>query len=377
MAKCTVNPQQMFISETPFISSVTVYDLLVMLSSAFTIVGSAITAHLIYGHATNYTKPREQKQIIRILLIVPIFSLCFTLGTVFYRSNVYFASVYEAYESLAIVAFFLLLCQYIQPNLRALRNYFAETETKPWIIVVRFFMIHLGKNKRGVTADGFKWLKIIWVGVVQFAVVKILISVLKCITEATNVYCDHSKDVKYASIWLMIFGIFSVAGAMTCLFQFFYQSREILFQHQAVLKFLAIKLVVIVFYTEGFIFDQLLGKDGPINPSQFISYASWSVGIPNCLSAFQMTLLSIMHLWAYPFGVYKVKSLNEQLPGLTHQVETIDTAVMGDGSANLETEPSGAAENRSLAGWRALVDTINLMDVAEATLLAAKYLVGR
>lgn len=49
----------------------------------------------------------------------------------------------------------------------------------------------------------------------------------------------------------MVFGIFSIAGAMLCLVQFFYQSSDILAPHQAVLKFLAIKLVVIVFYTEG------------------------------------------------------------------------------------------------------------------------------
>lgn len=49
----------------------------------------------------------------------------------------------------------------------------------------------------------------------------------------------------------MVLGIFSIAAAMLCLFQFFYQSSGILVTHQAVLKFLAIKLVVIVFYTEG------------------------------------------------------------------------------------------------------------------------------
>lgn len=99
-------------------------------------------------------------RIIRILLIVPIFSLCFTLGTLFYRSNVYFTSAYEAYESIALIAFFLLLCQYIQPDISSLQNYFAATGTKPWIIIVRFFMIYFSKNKRGITADGRKWLKV-------------------------------------------------------------------------------------------------------------------------------------------------------------------------------------------------------------------------
>lgn len=92
--------------------------------------------------------------------MVPIFSLCFTLGTLFYRSNVNFTSAYEAYESIALIAFFLLLCQYIQPDISSLQNYFAATETKPWIIIVRFFMTYFGKNKRGITADGRKWLKV-------------------------------------------------------------------------------------------------------------------------------------------------------------------------------------------------------------------------
>lgn len=92
--------------------------------------------------------------------MVPIYSIACTLSIPFYKQHVYIASIYEFYESIAVASFFLLLCQLLHPDLYALRQAFHLVEPKPWLHPVRFFIVHVGRDKKGQTVDGLRWFNV-------------------------------------------------------------------------------------------------------------------------------------------------------------------------------------------------------------------------
>lgn len=85
-------------------------------------------------------------------------------------------------------------------------------------------------------------------------------------------YCEESSSASHARLWVcwrfplweyrdlvaddrgtqvMIIEILSLVTAMMCLLQFYQQTKKELAAHQPLLKFLAIKLVVFLFYVQS------------------------------------------------------------------------------------------------------------------------------
>jgi hypothetical protein len=56
----------------------------------------------------------------------------------------------------------------------------------------------------------------------------------------------------------MVIEIISLVSAMMCLLQFYKEIRHRIAQHQPMLKFLAIKLVIMVFYIQSVCFTNFL-----------------------------------------------------------------------------------------------------------------------
>jgi len=64
-------------------------------------------------HCRNYTNRREQRQIIRILYMPPVYAVISFLSYRFFRSYTYYSLVEVAYEAVTISAFLLLLIEYV------------------------------------------------------------------------------------------------------------------------------------------------------------------------------------------------------------------------------------------------------------------------
>lgn len=96
--------------------------------------------------------------IIRILFMIPVYTICCTLSINFYRQNVYLGAVYEFYESLVLACFFLLLCNFLVADLDGLRRVFAVLEPQPWIWPIRIWqLLFRFGSKRGLPTQGLKW----------------------------------------------------------------------------------------------------------------------------------------------------------------------------------------------------------------------------
>jgi hypothetical protein len=100
--------------------------------------------------------------IIRILWMIPIYSLVAWLSTYFYKNAVYYELIGNSYEAFTIAAFFALLCHYIAPDLHSQKEYFRGITPKQWLWPIPWLQKCCGGEKGmwRVPRSGLTWFNV-------------------------------------------------------------------------------------------------------------------------------------------------------------------------------------------------------------------------
>ncbi|KKY18580.1 hypothetical protein UCDDS831_g05860 [Diplodia seriata] len=249
------------------------------ISFIFSAVTIIISFFLMSRHASHYTKPDEQKQIIRILLMPPIYAAVSMLSIHYYTKHVYFEVMRDCYEAFAISSFFTLLCNYITPDLHDQKAFFRTITPSNWIIYVSIF---------------------------QYCFIRVFFTLVSVATEHHNILCEDSLSPKYAYLWVLIFDSSAVTLAMYCLIQFYAQLKTDLAAHRPFLKLLSIKLVIFFCFWQNELLSVLSSVD-VIKESKFLAYGDIEVALPNMLICIEMAFFAVMHVFAYPWKEYGVR----------------------------------------------------------------------
>lgn len=145
------------------------------------------------------------------------------------------------------------------------------------------------------------------------------------VTQLLELYCESSLHPSYAHVWVMSINALSVTIAMYCVIQFYVQLKQDLAEHKPFLKVLCIKLVIFFSFWQvvsqiavsaHLVHDlhiiQLLisflssGNSPVITTGPRVSYIDVKVGIPCILLTFEMSIFSIMHIFAFPWRPYVI-----------------------------------------------------------------------
>jgi hypothetical protein len=198
------------ISEVPlWDNGWTFHKLGIIICAGFALFAIAISLILITLHATHYSKPREQRHIIRILCMVPIYVTVAFLSFWRYHKSVYFTVLGNCYEAFAIAAFFSLLCHYIAPDLHTQKAYFRGIQPEPWVWPATWFTRCCGGD-RGcwrTPRSGLTWFNVIWVAVFQYCFIRVAMTAVAVITEAFGRYCESSLSPVFSHVWVRSFTI--------------------------------------------------------------------------------------------------------------------------------------------------------------------------
>lgn len=92
------------------------------IASLFTFMTVPISCYQIYDHLSHFFQPKLQIQVIRIILIVPIFALESSLSIHFIHYAFYFQVVREFYESYVIYSFMRFLLYYLGDTERIVQS---------------------------------------------------------------------------------------------------------------------------------------------------------------------------------------------------------------------------------------------------------------
>nr|XP_045245708.1 transmembrane protein 184A isoform X2 [Macaca fascicularis] len=250
-------------------------------SGIFVWTALVLTCHQIYLHLRSYTVPQEQRYIIRLLLIVPIYAFDSWLSLLLLGDRqyyVYFDSVRDCYEAFVIYSFLSLCFQYLGGEGAIM----AEIRGKP----IKSSCIYGTCCLRGMTYSiGF--LRFCKQATLQFCLVKPVMAVTTIILQAFGKY--HDGDFK-----------------------------ELLRPFQPVLKFLTIKAVIFLSFWQGLLLA-VLERCGVIpevetSGGNRLGAGTLAAGYQNFIICVEMLFASVALRYAFPCHVYAEKEENSPAP---------------------------------------------------------------
>ncbi|XP_058012911.1 transmembrane protein 184A isoform X3 [Ahaetulla prasina] len=275
------------------------------ISGLFVWTALILTFHQIYLHLKNYTIPNEQRYIIRILFIVPIYAFDSWLSLLLIGSHqyyVYFDSVRDCYEAFVIYSFLSLCFEYLGGE----STIMAEIRGKPIVSSCLYGTCCL----RGMSYSiGF--LRFCKQATLQFCIIKPVMAILTIVLQAFGKYHDGDFNIHNGYLYITIIYNFSVSLALYALFLFYFATMDFLRPFEPVLKFLTIKAVIFLSFWQGMLLA-ILEKCGVIPEVQIIDgkavgAGTVAAGYQNFIICIEMLFASIALRYAFTCQVYQEK----------------------------------------------------------------------
>uniref|UniRef100_A0A0G2K4I7 Transmembrane protein 184A n=1 Tax=Rattus norvegicus TaxID=10116 RepID=A0A0G2K4I7_RAT len=214
-------------------------------SGVFVWTALLLTGHQIYSHLRSYTVPREQRFVIRLLFIVPIYAFDSWLSLLLLGGHpyyVYFDSVRDCYEAFVIYSFLTLCFQYLGGESAIM----AEIRGKP----IRSSCFYGTCCLRGMSYS-ITFLRFCKQATLQFCIVKPVMALITIILQAFDKYHDGDFNIHSGYLYVTLVYNASVSLALYALFLFYFATRDLLRPFEPVLKFLTIKAIIFLSFWQG------------------------------------------------------------------------------------------------------------------------------
>ncbi|XP_013111133.1 transmembrane protein 184B isoform X1 [Stomoxys calcitrans] len=272
------------------------------LAGIFVWVALFITCQQIYQHLRWYTNPQEQRWIVRILFIVPIYATYSWISLLFFNSDnvyVYFFTVRDCYEAFVIYNFLSLCYEYLGGE----GNIMSEIRGKP----IKTSCLYGTCCLKGKTYTiGF--LRFCKQATLQFCLVKPLVAFIIIFLQVFGHYHDGDWSADGGYIYITVIYNISVSLALYGLYLFYFATRDLLTPFEPVLKFCTIKSVIFLSFWQG-VGLAILEKAKVISPivdnaGTVTSAGTVSAGYQNFFICIEMLFAAIALRYAFPYQVY-------------------------------------------------------------------------
>ncbi|XP_063382425.1 transmembrane protein 184B [Cydia fagiglandana] len=261
-----------------------------------------ITCQQIYQHLRWYTNPSEQRWIVRILFIVPIYGCYSWISLLFFNGDsyyVYFFTVRDCYEAFVIYSFLSLCYEYLGGE----GNIMSELRGRP----VRASCVNGTCCLAGATYTiGF--LRFCKQATLQFCLVKPVCAFIIIFLQSAGHYHDGDWSPNGGYLYITIVYNFSVSLALYGLFLFLGATREMLKPFDPVLKFFTVKSVIFLSFWQGVALAILEKAEVimPITDANNVPTTAGTVsaGYQNFLICIEMLAAAVALRYAFPAAVY-------------------------------------------------------------------------
>ncbi|KAL8152179.1 hypothetical protein V2J09_009939 [Rumex salicifolius] len=265
-------------------------------SGCCTLLTMHFTVQLLSQHLFYWKTPKEQKAIVIIILMAPIYAVDSFVGLLDYRgSEAFFMlldSIKECYEALVIAKFMALMYSYLNISIR--KNIVPD-EIKGRVFHHTFpISLFMGRSAR-LDQRTLALLKY-WTW--QFVVIRPVCSILMIALQLLGLYTS------WVSWTFTIILNISVSLALYALVQFYHVFAKELQPHKPLTKFLCIKGIVFFCFWQGIVLE-ILVKLGVIRSNHFwLDVEHLESAIQNVLVCFEMVIFSVLQQYAYHVSPY-------------------------------------------------------------------------
>ncbi|KAF8639514.1 hypothetical protein AX17_001419 [Amanita inopinata Kibby_2008] len=282
-----------------------------LVSGFFTLIATITSAWLINKHLHWYTNKREQRYIVRILFLVPIYAIISLASYLFWNHSTPLLLIRDGYESTVLTAFFYLLLTYLSFDPDEQKEIFVKfglsreadqeaikhgESVKKWIFPLGFVTWK--------PRDGLYFLQLMKWGILQYCIIRPVTTLVAVILDYVGLYCEGSWGLGWGHIYITVIVSISVSVAMYCLIQFYVPVSKLLAPHQPLLKLFCIKAVVFLTFWQATLLS-LLVLIGVVKDTKYMTAEDINIGIGALLETFEMTLFAFLHIKAFSYKPYK------------------------------------------------------------------------
>lgn len=265
---------------------------LTLFGSAFCAMASMhFTVQLLSQHLFYWKNPKEQKAIVIIILMAPLYALVSFVGLLDIRGSktffTFLESVKECYEALVMAKFIALMYSYLNISMsknivpdgikgREIHHSFPMTLFQPHTVRLDHHTLKLLKQ--------WTW---------QFVIIRPVCSILMIALQLLGFYPS------WLSWTFTIILNISVSLALYSLVVFYHVFAKELAPHRPLAKFMCIKGIVFFCFWQGIVLDVLV-QMGIIRSNHFwLDVEHRQEAIQNVLVCLEMVVFSVIQQYAY------------------------------------------------------------------------------
>lgn len=273
----------------------------IIVSGVASIVATILSVISILLQLKNYRKPLLQRYVVRILVMVPIYSISSWTSMVSLTASAYIDPIRDIYEAFTIYTFFQLLINYLGGE-RAL------------IIMAhgRAPVQHLWPLNHVLPkvdiSDPHTFLSIKR-GILQYAWLKPILALSTIIMKATETYQEGYIGTSSGYLWSGIVYNISVSVSLYSLGLFWVCMHKDLTPFRPVPKFLCIKLIIFASYWQGFFLSILVFLGAIPDDEPGYTPDNIAAAIQDALICVEMPAFAIAHLYAFSWKDFADNSI--------------------------------------------------------------------
>ncbi|KAI9657227.1 MAG: hypothetical protein M1831_004416 [Alyxoria varia] len=271
-------------------------NIIVILAGVAALSATLLTTLSVWLQTKNYRKPLLQRYVVRILLIVPIYSAASWTSLVSIKASHWIDPFRDVYEAFTIYAFFQLLINFIGGE-RALiiMMHGRPPVSHPWPLSRCLPKVDI--------SDPYTFLNIKR-GIFQYTWLKPALAFASIIMKATGTYEESVISATSGYFWSGLIYNISITICLYALAMFWVCMLSDLKQFRPMPKFLCIKGIIFASYWQGFILS-ILVKIGVI-PDGMKNYSATNLAaaIQDGLICFEMPAFAILHWYAFSWHDY-------------------------------------------------------------------------
>ncbi|RBR16914.1 uncharacterized protein FIESC28_06748 [Fusarium coffeatum] len=274
------------------------------------VVATILSVISIMLQAKNYRKPLLQRYVVRILLMVPIYSIASWTSMVSLKAAAFLDPIRDIYEAFTIYTFFQLLINYLGGE----RSLIIMTHGRA--PVHHLWPLNHVLPKVDIS-DPHTFLSIKR-GILQYAWLKPILALSAIIMKATGTYQEGYIGLSSGYLWSGIIYNISVTVSLYALGLFWVCMNHDLKPFRPVPKFLCIKLIIFASYWQGF-FLSILVFLGAI-PDDVEGYTSdnLAAAIQDALICVEMPIFAVAHWYAFSWHDFADNSILSARMPLRH-----------------------------------------------------------
>lgn len=286
----------------PFIQSLSALWVVYSIAVLFVMLSWVISFYLIYKHLKYYTQPEHQRYIVRLLCMVPLYGLYSLLSLIFHQHQTYFAIARDCYEAYALFMFFKLCVSYgggkdaIVEHFQSLPKLKLTFPLGCWRVQPNELFFTVCKQ-----------------GMLQYVLIRPIVSIWAALLEMFGAYGDGSFAADMGYVYASIINNVCVMIALYIVVLFEQAASELLHPYRPILKFLSVKMVIFLAFWQQ-IMIALFAHYGWIPSVCDIPSGDVATGLQNFLMCFEMTIVALLHIVAYPYELYRVRALTNVGP---------------------------------------------------------------